>query len=389
VSEDERGMAMKVRIDRDQLAEALGTLDSVVDKRATWPVLSSVLMETTEGSLVLTATDLRLAVRCRIPAIVQRETDVAAVAVSVEDLLDFIGRPFHGDMDIIAEDADHVLIGAGEQRFRVAGFPADLYPKLPDWKSKELLRMGQSPFRRMLALTSIAAASNEMLYTNCGVHFRISEGLLTLTASDGKRLAFSTGKAFCSPDGERTFLLPLKAVRTILRSLTQDGELVLTIGENRVVLDAGGVQVMSGTSEGELVGYETLLPTLAGDKVKVNRRELMTALRQTEPIEVEGRRMVKLQLAEDSLSVSGAVASAKICAEYGGKRLEIGFERHLFVEILEAAAEESVEFEVFGTSARPAVFRLDDCLYVVNPASLDPVQDRPHRYPEPVDTDPV
>lgn len=380
---------MKVRIDRDQLAEALGALGGVVDKRATWPVLSSVLMETTEGSLLLTATDLHLAVRCGIPAIMQREAGVSAVAVSVADLIDFIGKPFHGDVEIVAEDADHVLIGAGGQWFKAAGFPADQYPKLPDLEGRASLRMGQSAFRRMLALASIAAASNEMLYINCGVHFRISDGLLTLTACDGKRLALTKSRVLCSPGSEQTFLLPLKTVRTVLRSLAQDGELVLTMGENRVMFDAGGVLVMSSAPKVEYFDYEMALPKRAGDRVKVNRQQLLDAFRQIEPMEVEDHRMIQLELGEDSISVSGTSACARLCAEYGGKNLKIGFEPHLFIDILEAIAEESVAFEVFGTNARPALFRLDHCLYMVNPASLDPIEDRPHQHPESVGTDPV
>ena len=53
---------MKITIERSELLRALNHVHSVVERRNTIPILSNVLIETIDGGINLTATDMDIAI---------------------------------------------------------------------------------------------------------------------------------------------------------------------------------------------------------------------------------------------------------------------------------------------------------------------------------------
>ena len=69
------------------------------------------------------------------------------------------------------------------------GLPAEEFPKLPEFKDKEVIKLEQSALKQMLTLTSFAVSLDETRYILNGILFKINKNNLTLVATDGKRLA--------------------------------------------------------------------------------------------------------------------------------------------------------------------------------------------------------
>ena len=59
---------MEVILDRDAFLKGLQMVQNIVEPRQTLPILANVLLETEEGSVRLTATDLEVGARVSIPA---------------------------------------------------------------------------------------------------------------------------------------------------------------------------------------------------------------------------------------------------------------------------------------------------------------------------------
>ena len=64
----ENGTAMKFKVPKSKLFEALSLVQNIVGSRSALPVLSNVLISAEEGSLVLTTTDFDITMRCRCEA---------------------------------------------------------------------------------------------------------------------------------------------------------------------------------------------------------------------------------------------------------------------------------------------------------------------------------
>src|SRR3546814_6463314 len=80
---------MKLTIERAGLLRSLGHVQSVVERRNTIPILSNVLLETGDGQLSLTATDLDLAIVETVAAAVETP---GAITTSAHTLYDIVRK---------------------------------------------------------------------------------------------------------------------------------------------------------------------------------------------------------------------------------------------------------------------------------------------------------
>ncbi|HLH69448.1 MAG TPA: DNA polymerase III subunit beta, partial [Candidatus Dormibacteraeota bacterium] len=71
---------MRLTVHPSILGQALQTVSRAISIRATLPILSNVLLETASDGLVLTATNLEIGIRKRIPAEVLEEGSTTAPA---------------------------------------------------------------------------------------------------------------------------------------------------------------------------------------------------------------------------------------------------------------------------------------------------------------------
>jgi len=62
---------MKLSIARSELLEALAVVSKGMSSRSTLPILSGILLGTSDGSLTLQSTDLEVSVRHSVPALVE------------------------------------------------------------------------------------------------------------------------------------------------------------------------------------------------------------------------------------------------------------------------------------------------------------------------------
>ncbi len=71
---------MKIQITQGNLSKALGLLSRVASTRTPLPVLSNILLKASEGSLELAATNLEVAITCRVTGKIDEEGSVTIPA---------------------------------------------------------------------------------------------------------------------------------------------------------------------------------------------------------------------------------------------------------------------------------------------------------------------
>ena len=118
---------MKLRVDRDVLAEAVTWTARSVPARPPVPVLAGVRLEATETSLVLASFDYEVSAHCEVPAEVEEE---GVVLVSGRLLADIAKALPAKPVDLEVEGTK-VTVTCGSARFALAAMAADDYPALP------------------------------------------------------------------------------------------------------------------------------------------------------------------------------------------------------------------------------------------------------------------
>jgi len=201
---------MKFRTSKENLLTAIQKVQSVITAKSVLPILSNILLETQGGSLRLTATDLDIGISCLIPVNILEQ---GMVTVPAKRFGDIIKELPSDDVLVNIKKNNQVTIDTGSCQFKILGLPADEFPKLPEFKDKEVIKISQAGLKHILSLTSFAVSFDETRYILNGILFKIHKNKLTLVATDGKRLAVAEGVLAKETDKDVRIIIPFKTIQ--------------------------------------------------------------------------------------------------------------------------------------------------------------------------------
>ena len=153
---------MKVKITKDNLLVGIQTVQNVVSTKTTLPILSNILIETTKNQgLKINTTDLDLGISCEIPVDTLEE---GAITIPAKRFSDIIREMPAGDVIISTKKNNQIDIEGERCRFKLMGLPKEEFPKFPEFKDKEAIRIQQSVLKEMFRMTSFAVSYEESRY---------------------------------------------------------------------------------------------------------------------------------------------------------------------------------------------------------------------------------
>ena len=116
---------MQFTVSQDTLVRPLQLVCSIVERRATLPILSNVLLRVQGDQLSMTSTDMELEMIATLPVSVEEE---GKTTVSARKLLDIV-RALPGNATISVNASEgKALVKAGKSRFSLATLSSDDFP---------------------------------------------------------------------------------------------------------------------------------------------------------------------------------------------------------------------------------------------------------------------
>jgi DNA polymerase-3 subunit beta len=363
---------MKFKVDKNILAKGIDTIQNVISAKATLPILSNFLLETQKNNLRLTATDLNIGISCVIPVDIQEPGAITIPARRFSSIIKELSDP---EIVINSKKNNIVIIETQSCQFKIIGLAAEEFPKLPEFKDKEVIELEQALLKQMLDRTSFAVSMDETRYILNGIMFKISQNNLTLVATDGKRLAIDTKKLLRPASKEISMIVPIKTIQELQRNLQDEGTLSMIIGANQVLFDLGSSTVISRLIEGEFPDYQQVIPAAAESKIKINREQFLLAIRRASLLSTPDYQAVKFEVFKNKLVLSKSTpdvgeSRVELAMEYSGKELLIGFNPNYLSDVLKNLEAETAELEISG-SEKPGVIRNDGYIYIVLPMRLN------------------
>lgn len=362
---------MIFKTQKNNLLNGIQKVHNIVSSKAVLPILSNILLDIQDGNLRLTATDLDIGITCVVAVNTQES---GAITIPAKRFAEIIKELPDEEVSIAAKKNNLVTIETKTCHFRIMGLAAEEFPKLPEFKDKEVIVIEQADLKRMLQLTSFAVSLDESRYILNGILFKISKGVLELVATDGKRLAVAEKKIEPLLNRDLQIILPIKAIHELNRNLKDEGGLSLVISSNQALFELDGMTLISRLIEGEFPDYKQVIPVSSGNKIKIDREQFLLAIRRAALLSTIDYQGVKLEVFKNKLVVSKSTPDVgesreEVPVEYSGKEMVIGFNPVYLIDLLKNIDAETVEFELSDTE-KPGVVRLDSYLYIVLPMRL-------------------
>lgn len=362
---------MKFKIKKSSLINGIQTVQNIITPKATLPILSNILIEAQANCLRLTATDLDIGISCVLTV---DSPELGVITVPAKRFGDIIKELPDEDVTITTKKNNLVTIETKTCQFKIMGLPAEEFPRLPEFKDKEVIKIEQAELKDVLRLTSFAVSLDESRYILNGILFVIKKDLLKLVATDGKRLAIAERKLNRGTEQDVKIIIPIKTIHELNRNLKEEGELSLVLNNNQALFDLGGVVVISRLIEGEFPDYQQVIPPASGKKFKVDRNLFLLAVKRGSLLSTPDYQAVKLDVFKDKLVISKTTPDVgesreEIPIEYKDKEMAIGFNPVYLADALKNLELDAIEFEL-NDSEKPGVIRAEGYVYIVLPMRL-------------------
>ena len=373
---------MKLRCERDVLAEALATAGRAVSaNRGQLQVLSGVRMELAGDTLVVTGSDLELTVTVELS--VAGLADGVAVVPSrlINDIVKALGP---GAVELETGD-DEARISSGRSSFSLKTHPADEFPRVAPVEGDEV-RFDAESLVGALKQVLPAASSDDNRPILTGVLLAATDPTdgaegLKLVATDSYRLAVRDLPGVSVLSSGKSVLVPSNALAELSRALGGGGEITLRLGERDASFaatreDGGAIVLTTRLIEGDYPNYQGLIPQNQPNLLTVAREPFIEALRRVKLLARDAT-PVRLEMSADGLELKAVTqdvgqGSESLDATYVGEDLTVAFNPDYLLAGIEAAVGDEVTLATID-SLKPAVVRTpasDDYLYLLMPVRV-------------------
>ena len=370
---------MTATVDKREFVKRLTTLTRIVaSSRTCVPILENVYVGIEPGTVTLKSTDLEMREYAILPA--TTEGDVCAVTIPAQMMLKLLRKaPKKADTITLSVDLEDMALDVevGTLKLHLKGIDAEEFPAMPVVIAGTTLGIGAADLMEALQQVLCATANDLSRPVLTGVNVSTSEGVLTLAAADGYRLAVRKMDVEC--EGKQlNVIIPGSTLSEVVRELKGHTENVtISVGLDFVRIVTDTVTFISPLVEGHFPDFSVIIPTECTTHVKFLSENLLNALSVVEPICNENAHIVRLSvngsLTVTATSVEMGSASQSVGAKMEGDGGDIAFNVKYLKDAMDSIHSDVVSMGM-NTSAQPAIFRPvggSDYLHVLMPMNLD------------------
>jgi DNA polymerase III subunit beta len=350
---------VKIRVERDVLAEAVAWAARSLPARPPVPVLAGLLLKAEEGSLSLSGFDYEVSARVSVDADVEEDGTVLVSGRLLADICRALpNRPVE-----ISTEGVRVTVVCGSSRFTLHTLPVEEYPALPQMPTATGTVPGEV-FAAAAAQVAIAAGRDDTLPVLTGVRIEIEGDTVTLASTDRYRFAV---REFMwkpeTPDISAVALVPAKTLLDTAKSLSGGDTVSIALsgsgaGEGLIGFEGAGRRTTTRLLEGDLPKYRTLFPTEFNSVAVIETAPFVEAVKRVALV-AERNTPVRLSFEQGVLileagSSDDAQAVERVDAQLDGDDISIAFNPGFLLEGL-SAIDSPVAQLSFTTSTKPAL----------------------------------
>ncbi|WP_405633771.1 DNA polymerase III subunit beta [Streptomyces sp. NBC_01174] len=350
---------MKIRVERDVLAEAVAWVARSLPARPPAPVLAGLLLKAEDGALSFSSFDYEVSAKVSVAAEVEEDGTVLVSGRLLADICRALpNRPVE-----ISTDGVRATVVCGSSRFTLHTLPVEEYPALPQMPTATGTVPGEV-FASAAAQVAIAAGRDDTLPVLTGVRIEIEGDTVTLASTDRYRFAV---REFLwkpeNPDASAVALVPAKTLLDTAKALTSGDTVTLALsgsgaGEGLIGFEGAGRRTTTRLLEGDLPKYRTLFPTEFNSVAVIETAPFVEAVKRVALV-AERNTPVRLSFEQGVLileagSSDDAQAVERVDAVLEGDDISIAFNPTFLLDGL-SAIDSPVAQLSFTTSTKPAL----------------------------------
>ena len=362
---------MKIRMERDVMAEAVAWAARSLPSRPSVPILAGLLIKADAKGVTMSSFDYETSAQVQVEAQVIDEGE----ALVSGKLLAEIARSLPNRPVDFTSDATRVELVCGSARFTLQLLPVSEYPQLPEMPTAAGV-VDSDDFARAINQVVEAAGRDELLPVFTGVRLEIDNDVISLLATDRYRMALKELTwTPASSSAEGAALVPARVLSEAARSMSSGEQITVALsnaeaGEGLIGLEgsgSGGVrQLTTRLLGGEFPKVRHLMDIHPTVTVRCKTEEIIASVKRVSLVAERNSPLRMLigdeQIALEAASGDQAQASEAVPAQVenvAGGELALtaaGFNPHYLADALNTIDSPYVHFS-FTAAGKPCLVR--------------------------------
>ena len=371
---------MKITCSQSELGQAISRVSRAISSKVSLPAAQTVLLSAEGSKLKISGTDLSLVMTTTIEAEVE---EAGALSVPARLMGDFIRTLPAGDVEMVSSEGPiNLNLKCGVFEANIMGLDAKDFPPAPVFKQESVVSLDGETLKQAIRRVAMAASTDEGRLVLTGVNFEIDDGVLTLAASDGFRLAVFKADLEGDVEESVSFVIPARTlgeVQRLLRAETETVELMIGNSGNVLYVRVDDVEIISSLIAGKFPDYRKLVPSAHFCRAVIPVETFRRAGKMSAIFAKEDTGIIRMNLEPASEESEGSLLLVARSGEMGdneglldarveGEKARIAFNFRYVLDVLEVL-DGDVALELSGPST-PGVFKSDgdeSYLHVVMP----------------------
>ena len=362
-------MTVRIRLERDVLAEAVQWAARSLPTRPSVPILAGLMLKAGNGEVVLSSFDYETSAKVTVKAEVADD----GVALVSGRLLAEIARSLPNKPVELTSDATKVELVCGSARFTLQTLPVSDYPALPTMPESTGTIVSED-FAKAVSQVVVAAGRDELLPVFTGVRMEIDGETLSLLATDRYRMALKELPWNPrSTSSEGAALVPARVLAETARSMTSGTDITLSLssaatGDGLIGFEGTGAagvrEITTRLLDGEFPKVRHLMNVQPTVTVRANTAEVEAAVKRVGLV-AERNTSLRMLIGDGSITLEAATgdqaqaveALEAVVVDVTGQGLTMtaaGFNPHYISDALAALDAPYVQFS-FTAPGKPCL----------------------------------
>ena len=343
---------MRFSLSSTALSSKLNILSKVISPKNSISILECFLFEIKDGKLTLTASDNTNMMNCTMD-LIEYDSDGSfcvpnrIMLTSVKELAE---QPIVFDVNL--ED-NSIKMNYMNGSYRIFGQSANEYPRMKGLEGEATSTVLPSEVLiNNINRTLFATAQDELRMVMNGLYFDLKEDYMTIVASDGHKLVRNRIYG-CKTETPASFILPKKPATLLRTVLAADGsDVTIRFNQSNAEVIYNDGMLSCRLIEGKYPNYNSVIPQDNPNRLTIDRKALISALRRVMPFASESTQLVKLRIQYNSLEINSediefaTSARENVVCEYGGMPMSIGFKGSALYEICNNLTSDEIVIEL-------------------------------------------
>lgn len=259
---------MKIIINQKNFKRSLNTVEKVVSRNPSLPILNNVLMKTENGRLKLSATNLEIGINCFMGAKIEEPGEIA---IPAKILSDFINNLEDDKLTLVTKN-NILNISSDKYKTQILGFDTKEFPIIPKIKEDLIAVIPVVLLKNALISTFDSVSLSEARPELAGVYTAFNEKNIVFASTDSFRL---TEKIInLKPKTTTDFILPRNTAAELIRVIGDTTEDVsIYIKDNQISFIGSDFELISRLVDGNYPDYKRVIPEKFVSKVLVGKED--------------------------------------------------------------------------------------------------------------------